>query len=167
MKFPVKFIIGLLALVIGITGSLICLLPRYGPEKVVYNYISAAEKGNAEKMYEYTTQKDVSNALNNMFGSYYTDEDETIEIETETETSVSTSLLSQILPVPDAAKEVTSAKVLGCDYETFSELGIMGYKVKALVKLSYTDDEDKEFTEVLTKTYSVVKIENAYKIIMF
>ena len=174
MKFPIKFIIALLALVIGITGALVCLLPRYGPEKVVYDYIAAAQKGDSEKMYNCTAMKSIENALNNMYGSnndVYGELKEDYEEETEDDTvetaPVDTSLIRTVVSLPENAKQVTSTKVIGCESTAASDFGIMGYNVTALIKVTYLDDKDEECTKVSSKHFSVVKTDNSYKIMDF
>ena len=106
MKFPIKFLVALLALVLGITGILVCVIPHYGPEKVVYDYVAAIEKGDAEKIVDcYATSQ-----LTGMDSS----------VLDEMSSAVSANLAQLMLNIPKESK-VESMDVLGCSVEEDKE----------------------------------------------
>ena len=148
MKFPIKFLVALLALVLGITGILVCVIPHYGPEKVVYDYVAAIEKGDAEKIVDcYATSQ-----LTGMDSS----------VLNEMSSAVSANLAQLMLNVPKESK-VESMDVLGCSVEEDKET-LNSYNVTALIEGKYVDAEGATQTTVVTRSFALLKTPNGYKI---
>ena len=156
MKFPVKFIIGLIILVIGISGSAVCLSPHYSaPEKVVAKYVKAVDNNNIKKMISCTIANDVANALGGDFAEEVVPDSD----------SDSDALAKSFINSPENAKKIKSVKLLGCTIgENESAFGITGCEVTALIKITYLDDEDEKKTFVTEENITVIKTPRGYKI---
>lgn len=148
MKFPIKFLVALLALILGITGVLVCVIPHYGPEKVVYDYVAAVEKGDADKItdcYASSLLSEMDSVLGELSGA------------------VSAHLAQSMLGISKEAK-VESVKVLGCSVEE-SEDTLNSYEIVALIEGEYVDAEGATQTQVKSRSFSVAKTQKGYKII--
>lgn len=154
MKFPIKFIIALCALVIGITGILICVLPHYGAQKVVYDFIKATEKGDTEAMLNCTALSQMSSQLSSSVNS---------ELLSATDPADPDALIRSMLSLPSEV-DVTGVTVLGCTAEETVELSAPGYRVTALIQATYIDGEGEEQTDIVSRNYHIAKIGNDYKI---
>lgn len=147
MKFPIKFLVALLALVLGITGVLVCVIPHYGPEKIVYDYVAAVEKGDADKItdcYAPSQMMGMDSVMNEIAGA------------------VSANLAQYMLNVPKDAK-VESIRVIGCSVEESKET-LNSYNVVALIEGEYVDAEGATQTTVVDRDFTVIKTQKGYKI---
>lgn len=147
MKFPKLFLAALLALIVGVTGVVVCAVPHYGPEKIVYDYVDAVEKGDADAITAcYATSQSgvMDSVVNELAGA------------------VSANLAQYMLNVSTDAT-VESLKVLGCSVEE-SEETLNGYNVVALIEGEYVDAEGAEQTTVVACDFYVVKTQKGYKI---
>lgn len=147
MKFPIKFLVALLALVLGITGVLVCVIPHYGPEKVVYDFVAAVEKGDAEKIadcYASSLLSELDGAAEEMMGK------------------VSANLAQRMLDIPQESK-VESIQILGCSVEEGKEI-LDSCKVVALIEGEYVDAEGATQTTVVSRNFAIVKTKKGYKI---
>ncbi|MEE0928821.1 MAG: hypothetical protein UIG59_06485 [Acutalibacteraceae bacterium] len=156
MKFPVKFIIAVCALVIGISGIVACVVPYYGPEKVVYQYVKAAADGDLQKMYKCTVAPEISDTLDgtNLEGI----------IDAGSDLVSSEGLAGLIVSPPADDPKILSMKILGCTLEAGGDYLGVGYEVKALIETVYTVDDGEELEYLSEKTFRLVKTNNGYKI---
>ncbi len=154
MKFPVKFIIALCAILIGISGILVCVLPHYGAQKVVYDFVEAVERGDTEAMLNCTALSQMSSQLSSSVSS---------ELMSATDPADPDALIRSMLSLPSGS-DVTSVTVLGCTAEETVELSAPGYRVTALIQATYIDDEGEEQTDIVSRNYHIAKIGNDYKI---
>ena len=148
MKFPIKFLVALLALVLGITGILVCVIPHYGPEKVVYDYVAAIEKGNAEKIVDCYATSTLTGVDSSALG--------------ELSSTVSANLAQRMLNIPKESK-VESMDVLGCSVEEDKDI-LNGYNVTALIEGKYVDAEGATQTTVVARNFAIVQTSKGYKI---
>lgn len=151
MKFPVKFVIAVCVLLVGLAGLIVCVVPHYGVEKVVYQYIDAAQDGDVEEMMECTAVSQLAGAfggldVSGMMGSVSPE-----------------SVIRDTFGIPGDATLV-SVDTLGCTVEEGNTFYGAGYRVRALIKTVYTDVEGAEQTRITEKSFSVMDTGEGYKI---
>lgn len=146
MKFPVKFLIGVLAVVIGITGIIVCLVAQGSSEKgLIADYISAINDGDLEAMSKYAP------SLSGMLGGNY-DNLDALEGESD---PVKQALDESCLPCPSEAVKVNCVELLGCSVNKEEDIltgitSVGSAQVNVLIKVEYVDADD----EVQSKIYS-------------
>ena len=150
MKFPVKFLIAVLAFIIGLTGVIICIVPHYGPEKVVQNFFTAAEEGNVQKMLDCT----VASQMGGEFAEGLLSQTNAAEIK------------NNVFGVPEGGTLV-EVEVLGFAVDEAVVDTLAGYEVTALVKVVYKDAEGAEQELIMQESFSLMDAGNGYKITLF
>ena len=129
MKFPVKFLIGVLAIIIGISGALVCVCSQHSSEEAaIADYISAINDGDMETMMQYAP---------NYFQSASANSKETDPIKA--------ALNKSCFYAPSDAEKINYIEFLGCELanteipEEYREL--TGSVIDILYKIEYVDAE--------------------------
>ncbi len=161
MKFPVKFVIGLVALIVGIVGVIICLVPHYAaPESPVASYVAAVNKGDLGKMAKCTlSPSDLGGlgGLSDMLGDMMPQQSGVVDVKTALEQS--------FISCPDDAATVQSVELIGCvSGELQSAMGMSGCEVEAIIKITYTDEAGAEKVVVTNESFGVAKLKGSFKI---
>ena len=154
MKIPVKFLIGVLAIIIGISVALVCVLSQHSShEAVIADYISAINDGDLETMMEYAP------SYFNVFGYGYEDSSEEND-------PIKVALSKSCFSVPASAEKVNYVEFLGCEVvnkdvpEEHRET--MGNVIAILIKIEYVDADEETQTIIREKTVIVFEQNGDY-----
>ncbi|MBR6501844.1 MAG: hypothetical protein IKT42_00215 [Clostridia bacterium] len=157
MKIPVKFLIGVLAIIIGISVALVCVLSQHSShEAVIADYISAINDGDLEAMMEYAP------SYFNVFGYGYEDSSEETD-------PIKAALGKSCFSIPADAEKVNYVEFLGCELvnndvpEEYRET--TGNVIAILIKIEYVDADEETQTIIREKTVMVFE-QNGNYIIM-
>lgn len=177
MKANVKIIISLALVVVGLIGTLVCVIPSASGEyKIVNKYINAINSCNDKAIKDCLPLDEVSSALG-QFSSELgidLDEDEVKDIFGYDESNEKTSKLDYLRAsgldvsslVPSDAKEVNKISLISCTNADSSEDSIMSptTRVDALVKVVYKSADDETVSVTDSQRFTVVKTSKGYKI---
>lgn len=179
-KFPIKFFIAAVAVILGLVGVLVSLVPHYSaPEAAVARYIDAVNSGNAEQLFKATIASDMASAMNELgnqlgidsseMGNLMNEMQEGLQNSTGATVTENLGLLKQsFIAVPDGAVGFVKAELLGCVVgEPMMQQGATGHDVTALIKVTYTDAEGEEKTAVCEENVGVANIGKGFKVADF
>lgn len=152
MKLPIKFLIGVLAIIIGVSGAIVCLCTQ-GTEEEGYisEYVSAINDADLEKMATYG-----QGAFKEYEGL---DEKDPIKA----------ALAKSCFGAPDDAEKVNSVELVGCvireqpQAEFYLELSSID--VKALIEMEYIDKDGDTVSKLLDYQVIMIKQNGQYVIV--
>ena len=146
MKFPVKLLCAVLALIIGVVGLIVVLNPsRTDAEKVLEKYVSAVNKGDAKTMNKLEDPTKIVKAL----GSLAELVDEDIAPDHEFEKGDRTEALRQSMIsgfyIPEGST-VDKVKLLAVSNEEKHDESYLSIRIKyisvdALIEVTYTTED--------------------------
>lgn len=150
MKIPVKFLIGVIAIIIGISVALVCVLSQHSShETVIADYISAINDGDLEAMMKRAP-------------SYFDDYDGA----SENTDPIQVALSNSCFYVPGGVEKVNCVEFLGCELvnkevpEGYRE--ITGNIVSVLCKVEYVDAEEETQSVIIQKRVKVIEQNGDY-----
>lgn len=152
----------LLAILIGIIGIIICILPgNTAPDKTVAKYVSALDSGKTSKMKECLYASDL---LGEQYDDYYAEEETA-------DGGLLSALRSSALrkaadKLPGDLDAISKIKLLGCvDGKEESSAGLTGLTVTVVLQIDYTDEEGAEHTAYPACEINLIKSGKKYLII--
>lgn len=167
-------LIALLAAIVGLIGTIICLVPgQTKADSTIAKYVSAINSGKTEKMSKYTYS--VADLASNFIGEGYgglvnafgeTSGEESVENKDTLYGALVKSVFSADHKLPSDLSKVKSVKLVGCvDGEELTELGMTGKSVAVVLKIDYVDAEGENRTTYSSESIGLIKIENKYYIV--
>ncbi len=170
MKGLRNLIITVIAVLVGLAGSLVCILPSASAEyKLVNNYINAVNGANLEKMNSYLASDVLSSALGEEFEGVL-DSSNKAQGNVDKLSALKSSILSIRSELPEDAKEIKSIKLIGCNIgeETKADfIATSSTNVDAIVQLTYINADDETVSVTSVEDIQLCKIQNQLKIASF
>ena len=175
MKANVKIIISLALVVVGLIGTLVCIIPSASGEyKIVNKYINAINSCDDKALKDCLPLDEISSALDKFSSELGVDLNQVEDIlgsdKTEKESSkldyLKASGLDVSSLVPSDAKEVNKISLISCTNADSSEDSPFAAttKVETLIKVVYTSADDETVSVADSQRFTVVKTSKGYKI---
>jgi len=158
MKFPFRFTLGVIALIIGLIGIFSSLSSHYtDAQEVVADYVEAINDGNMQEMIS-CTMASMGNINMNMNTNINGTDGESVDAKLQCLTKSSFS-------VPEGAVKINSIELIGCSQtEQSTGFGVQGYNVTALVEMTFEDAKGETQTTMTDCSFGVIGTPKGFKI---
>ena len=182
MKLPIKLLIALLAVVVGLVGIIVCITPgRPAPDKTMEKYIAAINKADASKMQDcYATgalMQQLGDAFDIDMDDYLEENSQKLEVSVDYDrlAALQDSYLSVSSMLPENTVEVKKVKLLGCtnssdqkaDQLSAALLGTKLVEVLALVEVTYVTEDGEQQTVRNQESLGMVQTDSGYRLVDF
>ena len=168
----IAILIALAAVLIGLIGTVICILPsQTSPDKLVANYVKAINAGNTDKMRQMGIASVLSEALGSQLGNLQGGfSGDAFDADQQTPSDKIYNALNKSAfyvtdDLPEDFKEIKSVKVVGCvDGEEESYMGLTGLNVGVVLEITFVDAEDNTQSICCAENIGVIRHKNKYYI---